>query len=82
MATLQRNTGVQSATGLNPVTTREIVRKGDATVITPGTSGFDTVRLASAGLTTAYEAATANAPIRLGCDQILFEGLVYPEKFS
>lgn len=79
MATLNLSTGVQLATGLNPVTTRRIVEIGDATVVTPGTSGFDTVQLANATKDSAYSAATAASPILLGVDNIEFVPLTYPE---
>lgn len=79
MATILKSTTVSLATGLNPDTTRKMVQKGDAAVTTPGTSGFDTVTLASPTLDTAYTAATLLAPILLGVDDITFKPLQYPE---
>lgn len=79
MATLQKSTGVVLSSTLTAETTRQLVKIGSATVVTPGVSGFDTVKLINATLDTQYTAATLLAPVLLGTDDVLFLPLQYPE---
>lgn len=74
--TLNLSTGSVLATGLNTATTRQIFKKGDATIITPGVSGYDVVQLKNPTLDTAYQTPPAES---LGVDDILFRPLFYPE---
>jgi hypothetical protein len=79
MATLNLSTGSVLATGLNPATTRQLVRSGKATLITPGTTGWDVVQLIDVPTDTAFQAATQNAPVLAGVDDIFLTPLQYPE---
>ena len=80
MATLREsdNSTVIDAT-LSPKTTRQIVKRGDAAVSTPGATGFEVVDLLNAGLDTIYNAANPSAPVLLGVDDLLFLPLQFPE---
>lgn len=80
MATLKQSNGTNISTTLNPITTRKIVQNADAAVTVAGTSGFDTVTLI-ASRDAAYLAATSNAPIKLGVDDIEFRPAQYPENY-
>jgi len=77
--TLQKSTGVVLSANLSAKTNRRIVEIGDATVITPGTTGFDVVRLLNATLDTLFTNATLSNPILLGVDNVMFSPLQYPE---
>lgn len=81
MATLKKSDGSTLSSSLNPITTRRIVQVGAGSVTVAGDSGFDTVTL-SASNDAAYAAATANAPIALGIDDIEFRTCKYPENFT
>ena len=76
--TLKTSVGATLSSTLNPVTARRIVEIGDGTVTTAGASGFDVVTLLLAK-DAAYSAATSEAPVALGIDNILFRPLFYPE---
>lgn len=77
--TLKTSAGGTLASNLFKKTCRQIIAKGDATVTTRGTSGFDVITLKNATLDTAYTAASLSSPILLGVDQIDFKPLQYPE---
>jgi hypothetical protein len=76
---LQLSTGVVLASNLSAKTNRRIVEDGNATVITPGTTGFDVVRLKNSTRDTQFSAATSGSPVLLGVDNVLFIPLQYPE---
>jgi hypothetical protein len=79
LATLQRSTGVVLSSTIHDLTARAIASNGDATVITPGVSGWDVVRLKTAALDTKYAAATLANPVLQGVDDVLLIPLQYPE---
>ena len=77
-ATLQKSTGVTLST-ITAVTARQLVHNGSATVVTKGASGFDVIKLKTPTLDTTHTAATANAPISHGIDDVLFKPVTFPE---
>jgi hypothetical protein len=77
--TLKNSVGSTLSSTLQPLTNRQIVKRGDGTVTTAGATGFDVVTLANATLDTAYGAASAGSPILLGVDDVGFKPLQYPE---
>lgn len=79
MAQLNLSTGATFATGLNPATTRDVVGNGFGTLISAGASGWDIVQLLNPTIDAAVQAATANAPFKLGIDDIYFTPLQIPE---
>lgn len=84
MSVLQRSTGTVLNASINVATARELCAdipsgNNQATVITPGVSGFDVVRLKNATLDTQFAAATLQNPILLGVDDLYFTPLQYPE---
>jgi hypothetical protein len=82
MPTLNKSTGVALATGVSAKVCRQIVFLGEATVITAGTTGYDTTQLNTPTLDTAFTAATLTNPILLGVDAIMFEPVQYPQAAS
>jgi len=72
---LNLSTGALLASVL-PETARQIVYKGDATIITPGVTGFDVVQLKTSALDTQYQTPPSE---QLGVDMITFKPLTYPE---
>lgn len=80
MSVIKKNDGVTTlGTTIRTETARQMVVKGDATVLVAGTTGFDTVKLASTALDTAYTNATANAPVQIGISSVRFMPTLYPE---
>jgi hypothetical protein len=76
MSVLQLSTGAVLNANINPATARQIVSNGQATVVTPGATGYDTIKLLNATLDTAFQ----NPPAELlGVDDIYFTPLTYPE---
>jgi len=79
MSQINLSTGSSFGTGFNPATARQLVKSGNATVITPGATGFDVVQSVSAAVDTELNNATANAPFLLGVDSVFFTPLQIPE---
>lgn len=87
MPILQRSTGVTLNANINVATARELCadntavsgNSNQATVITPGVTGYDVVRLLNATLDAAFAAATLGSPFLLGVDDIYFTPMQYPE---
>jgi len=75
LCTLNRSTGVLIAS-IKAETARQIVYKGDATVTTPGVTGFDVIQLKTAALDTQYVTPPTE---NLGIGNITFKPLTYPE---
>jgi hypothetical protein len=75
---LNKSTGVALSSAMSAKTNRQIVKKGDATVITPGNTGYDVIQLKTPALDTTYTAATLQTPILLGVDDIKFTAVQYP----
>jgi hypothetical protein len=76
MAVLNLSTGSVLNANIHTVTARRIVEIGQATVITPGLTGFDVIQLKNATLDTNYQTPP---PEQLGIDNIAFLPLTYPE---
>lgn len=84
MPILQRSTGVVLNANINVATARELCSdanagQNQATVITPGVTGFDVVRLLNPTLDAQFAAATLQNPVLLGVDDIYFTPMQYPE---
>lgn len=84
MPILQRSTGTVLNANINVATARELCSdisagQNQATIITPGVSGFDVVRLLNPTLDSQFAAATLNNPILLGVDDVYFIPIQYPE---
>lgn len=79
MATLRESDTSDIDTTLSPKTTRQIVKRGDATVTTPGATGFEVVDLVDGARDTIYLAANSGAPVLLGVDDVLLLPLQFPE---
>lgn len=76
--TIQRSTGSVLAT-VKEDTAHRMVKIGHATIVTPGATGVDVVKLVSATLDTQYAAATTGAPILHGVSDITFLPTQFPE---
>lgn len=79
MATINLSTGSAFGTGFNPATARQLVESGNATVITPGTTGFDVVQSINPTVDAEISAGSPSAPFLLGVDSIFFTPLQIPE---
>jgi hypothetical protein len=84
MPVLQRSTGTTLNANINVATAREMCADANqnanqATVITPGVTGFDVIRLLNATLDAQFAAATLGNPFLLGVDDIYFTPMQYPE---
>ena len=84
MSVLQRSAGVVLNANINVATARELcadtgTSSQQASVITPGASGYDVIRLLNATLDAQFAAATLGSPFLLGTDDIYFTPLQYPE---
>lgn len=78
---IKKSDGSTLNSSTNPLTNRNMVKLGHATVITPGVTGFDVIQLKNATLDTNYLAASAPSPILHIVDDIRFTVTQYPEKF-
>ena len=84
MPVLQRSTGVVLNANINVATAREMCAdpgtpSQQATVVTPGVTGYDVIKLLNATLDAAFAAATLGSPFLLGVDDIYLAPLQYPE---
>lgn len=77
--TLKSSVGATLSTTLDPSTSRHLVSIGDATLTTPGATGFDVITLKTPAKDTVYTAASTVAPLVLGLSHITFKPVVYPE---
>lgn len=78
MPTLKKSDGTVLSSAMGVFHNRRITAIADGTLTTAGTSGYDTVTLI-ASRDAAYAAATSNAPVRLGIDNIIFKPMNYPQ---
>jgi hypothetical protein len=80
VAQIRKSDGTTLNVATNPITNRNMVKVGHATVVTPGVTGFDVIKLKTPTLDTTYVVATVVAPVIHGVDDIRFTPTQYPEK--